>query len=116
MAQRTPKGGAAPGKQPARINFDTLKPNIRINCIVVKAELHAVVDLYALSKNVKGVDYEPEQFPGAIYKVNNPSATIILFKNGKMICTGTNTIANVKKVLETVADVVSKYVLEVTPK
>ncbi len=96
-----------------RIN---LKPLIKVNCIVVKAELHAVIDLYALSKNVKAVDYEPEQFPGAIYKINDPKATIILFKNGKMICTGTNTEANVRKVLNYAANVISKYVLEVTPK
>lgn len=93
-----------------------LKPAIKVNCIVVKAELHAVIDLYALSKNVKAVDYEPEQFPGAIYKIADPKATIILFKNGKMICTGTNTEANVRKVLNYAAEVISKYVLEVTPK
>jgi transcription initiation factor TFIID TATA-box-binding protein len=116
MVPKEPNDGAKGEQKPQKINFNTLKPVIKINCIVVKAELHAVIDLYALSKNVKGVDYEPEQFPGAIYKVFNPNATIILFKNGKMICTGTNTIANVRKVLDTVAQVVSKYVLEVTPK
>ena len=44
------------------------------------------------------MDYEPEQFPGAIFRIINPTkATIILFKNGKMICAGTKTEAKVKK-------------------
>ena len=41
---------------------------------------------------------------------------IILFKNGKMICTGTNTEANIKKVLAYAAGVISKYVISITPK
>jgi len=36
---------------------------------------------------------------------------IILFKNGKMICTGTSTEANIKRVLEYASKVISKYVI-----
>jgi transcription initiation factor TFIID TATA-box-binding protein len=90
-------------------------PPIEIQNIVVSADLHAVIDLYALSKEVKAVDYEPEQFPGAIFKITEPRSRIILFKNGKMICTGTNTEAKIKKVLDYAAKVISKYVIELTP-
>jgi transcription initiation factor TFIID TATA-box-binding protein len=84
----------------------------------VSADLHAVIDLYSLSRDVKAVDYEPEQFPGAIFKIAEPKAVIILFKNGKMICTGANTEANIKKVLEYASKIISKYVIELvtTPK
>jgi transcription initiation factor TFIID TATA-box-binding protein len=88
---------------------------IKIQNIVVSADLHATVDLYALSKEVKAVDYEPEQFPGAIFRIVEPKAVIILFKNGKMICTGTNTEANIKRILEYAAKVLSKYVLSENP-
>jgi transcription initiation factor TFIID TATA-box-binding protein len=90
-------------------------PTIKIQNIVVSADLHAVIDLYALSKEVKAVDYEPEQFPGAIFKITEPKAVIILFKNGKMICTGTNTEANIRKVLEFAAKIISKYVISLNP-
>jgi len=82
---------------------------------VVSADLHATIDLYALSKDVKAVDYEPEQFPGAIFRISDPKAVIILFKNGKMICTGSNTETNIKKVLAYAAKVLSKYVLSMNP-
>jgi transcription initiation factor TFIID TATA-box-binding protein len=94
--------------QPKRVTV----PQIKVQNIVVSADLHAVIDLYALSKEVKAVDYEPEQFPGAIFRVLEPKSKIILFKNGKLICTGTNTEANIRRVLEYVAKVVSKYVIE----
>ncbi|MCL4403420.1 MAG: hypothetical protein M1500_01780 [Candidatus Marsarchaeota archaeon] len=80
---------------------------------MANAELHATVDLYALSKGVKSVDYEPEQFPGAIFRIDNPKAVIILFKNGKMICTGTNSEENIKKVLDYAAKTIAKYVISV---
>ena len=86
-----------------------------IQNIVVSADLHAVIDLYALSKNVRDVDYEPEQFPGAIFRIKDPKATIILFKNGKVIRAGTKTEAKVKKVLAYAASVISKYVISVNP-
>ncbi len=86
-------------------------PPIKIQNIVVSADLHATIDLYALSKEVKAVDYEPEQFPGAIFRIQEPKAVIILFKNGKMICTGTSTEANIKKVLDYASKVISKYVI-----
>lgn len=92
-----------------KLNF---KPEIKIQNIVVSADLHTTVDLYALSKNVKEVDYEPEQFPGAIFRIKEPKAVIILFKNGKLICTGSNTEANIKKVLEYATGVIAKYVID----
>jgi transcription initiation factor TFIID TATA-box-binding protein len=90
-------------------------PVIKIENIVVSADLHAEIDLYLLSKKVKEVDYEPEQFPGAIFKIAEPRVSIILFKNGKMICTGASTEANIKKALDYAAKVISRYVIGPSP-
>ncbi len=89
-----------------------IKPVIKIQNIVVSADLHANIDLYALSKGVKEVDYEPEQFPGAIFRMKDTKAAIILFKNGKLICTGLNTEKDIKAVLERAAKIISRYVLD----
>jgi hypothetical protein len=32
--------------------------------------------------------YEPEQFPGLIYRMDDPKAVILLFASGKLVCTG----------------------------
>jgi transcription initiation factor TFIID TATA-box-binding protein len=34
-------------------------------------------------------EYEPEQFPGLVYKLPGTNATFLLFSNGKIVCTGT---------------------------
>jgi transcription initiation factor TFIID TATA-box-binding protein len=31
---------------------------------------------------------EPEQFPSLIYRMDNPKVVILLFANGKIVCTG----------------------------
>ncbi|MGC8567716.1 MAG: hypothetical protein ACP5RP_00115 [Candidatus Micrarchaeia archaeon] len=92
-----------------------IKPKIEIQNMVAHGDLHATIDLHELAKHVKDVDYEPEQFPGAIYRVSDPKAAIILFKNGKMICTGAKSKADIEKVLKKVAEVVSKYVINEKP-
>jgi transcription initiation factor TFIID TATA-box-binding protein len=32
--------------------------------------------------------YEPEQFPGLIYRMDEPKVVILLFASGKLVCTG----------------------------
>jgi transcription initiation factor TFIID TATA-box-binding protein len=111
-------GGKVKGDIPTEIKtkgMGDINPIIKVQNIVVSGDLHATIDLYTLSKKVKAVDYEPEQFPGAIFRIEDPKAVIILFKNGKMICTGTNTEANIRKILKYAADMISKYVIEVNP-
>ena len=39
---------------------------------------------YTLGKTM----YEPEQFPGLIYRMDNPKVVILLFASGKLVCTG----------------------------
>ncbi|MDD5192899.1 MAG: TATA-box-binding protein, partial [Candidatus Nanoarchaeia archaeon] len=38
---------------------------------------------------MQNTEYEPEQFPGLVYKLDEPNATFLLFSNGKLVCTGT---------------------------
>jgi transcription initiation factor TFIID TATA-box-binding protein len=88
-----------------------LKPVFKIENIVASADLGVELDLYAIAKASPDVDYEPEQFPGAIYKIKEPKVALLLFKNGKIICTGAKTEADIKKAIDQVIKVVKKYIL-----
>ena len=65
-----------------------VEPKFKIENIVASANLGVELDLYAIAQDVRDVEYEPEQFPGAILKLKDPRASLLLFKNGKIICTG----------------------------
>ena len=64
------------------------KPELKIQNIVASASLGGTIDLeravYALGKTM----YEPEQFPGLIYRMDDPKVVILLFASGKLVCTG----------------------------
>jgi len=64
------------------------KPELKIQNIVASANLGGLIDLeksaYALGKTM----YEPEQFPGLIYRMDDPKVVILLFASGKLVCTG----------------------------
>lgn len=88
-----------------------LHPDFKIENIVASADLGVELDLYAIAKASPDVDYEPEQFPGAIYKIHDPKTALLLFKNGKVICTGSKTEADIHRAIEQVVKTVQKYII-----
>lgn len=60
--------------------------------VVCTAQLEEEVDLNTLSilLGLEFVEYEPEQFPGLIYRPSSISAVLLVFANGKTIITGTS--------------------------
>lgn len=86
-----------------------LKPTYQVVNIVTKAKLDVELDLYGLARMSHNIDYEPEQFPGAIFKVKEPKASILLFKNGNMVCAGARKVGDVKKAVQKAVDLVNAY-------
>jgi transcription initiation factor TFIID TATA-box-binding protein len=64
------------------------KPTIVIQNIVASANLHGKVDLEMAADIMENVMYEPEQFPGLIYRMGEPKVVILIFASGKLVCTG----------------------------
>ncbi|MDW5563771.1 MAG: TATA-box-binding protein [Methanomassiliicoccus sp.] len=56
--------------------------------VVASATLGNELDLQALAMTLEKAEYEPEKFPGLIYRINDPKAALLLFKSGKVVCTG----------------------------
>ena len=77
-----------------------IEPKFKVENIVASASLGVELDLYEIAQKVTDVEYEPEQFPGAILKLKDPKASLLLFKNGKVICTGSKSEAEVHHALE----------------
>jgi len=47
-----------------------------------------MIDLEKSAYNLGKTMYEPEQFPGLIYRMAEPKVVILLFASGKLVCTG----------------------------
>jgi transcription initiation factor TFIID TATA-box-binding protein len=50
--------------------------------------------------NVENIEYEPEQFPGLVYRIKDPKIVVLIFSSGKIILTGGKNLDDVKKGLE----------------
>src|SRR2546428_56341 len=78
----------------------------RIENVVASTSLGHELDLKAIALALGGSEYEPEQFPGLIYRIQEPKTAILLFRSGKVVCTGAKSLENVK----TAIDLVSKQI------
>lgn len=67
----------------------TGKPKITVQNIVASGTTNMSLNLNYLALELENTEYEPEQFPGLVYKLIEPNATFLLFSNGKLVCTGT---------------------------
>jgi len=64
------------------------RPVIQIQNIVASASLGGKIDLERAAYSLGRTMYEPEQFPGLIYRMEDPKVVILLFASGKLVCTG----------------------------
>jgi len=64
------------------------KPELKIQNIVASANLGGMIDLERSAYVLGRTMYEPEQFPGLIYRMEDPKVVILLFASGKLVCTG----------------------------
>lgn len=61
---------------------------IIIQNIVASAHIGSELNLNQIAFELEGTEYEPEQFPGLVYRLDGPKTVFLLFSSGKVICTG----------------------------
>jgi transcription initiation factor TFIID TATA-box-binding protein len=66
------------------------------------------LDLQALALALDGSEYNPEQFPGLIYRVKEPKAALLLFRSGKVVCTGSKSSDQVRAAIGKVIKLIEK--------
>ena len=70
---------------------------VQLENIVASARLNRELNLNNIAFSLENTEYEPEQFPGLVYRMDDPRVTFLLFGSGKVICTGGRSIADVKR-------------------
>jgi len=54
------------------------------------------------------VEYPPDQFPGAVFRLKTPKTATLLFSTGKMVCTGSKSEEMARKAVKTVVQKLRK--------
>lgn len=89
---------------------------IKVENVVAFATLGVDIQLEKLVKEVENTEYEPEQFPGLVYRPTNPRAAALIFSSGKVVCTGAKSIENAKIAMQKVADTIRSVGINVPKK
>ncbi|SIS18355.1 TATA-box-binding protein [Natronorubrum thiooxidans] len=77
----------------------SLDPGFTVQNVVCTEELSSAVDLNTLSigLGLEAVEYEPEQFPGLVYRPPEIGAVILVFANEKVVITGAAEVATAEE-------------------
>jgi transcription initiation factor TFIID TATA-box-binding protein len=82
-----------------------LTPEIQVQNIVASGNLHAEVDIEKSALMLENSMYEPEQFPGLIYRMDDPKVVLLIFSSGKIVCTGAKKEVQVRDAVFKIHDV-----------
>ncbi len=84
------------------------KPIISIVNVVVSASIDQLLDLKDITKKFPDVEWNPDRFPGAVFRLKNPKTATLLFRTGKMVCTGAKSEELARKAVKTVVQKLRK--------
>ncbi len=71
-----------------KAGINVSNPKITIQNIVASGDLHTNIDLNMAAIVMEYAMYEPEVFPGLIYRMQDPKTVFLIFSTGRIVCTG----------------------------
>jgi transcription initiation factor TFIID TATA-box-binding protein len=90
--------------------------HIKIENVVAFTTLNVSISLNKLVSSVENTEYEPEQFPGLVYRPTNPRAAALIFSSGKIVCTGTKSIEKAKEAMRKVVEKIKESGVKIPKK
>ena len=81
-------------------------PAFNVQNIVASADLGQEINLnaVAVTLGLERVEYEPEQFPGLVYRLDKPKVVVLLFGSGKLVCTGAKVEADAAEAVDKITE------------
>eukprot|EP01091_Cochliopodium_minus_P020336 TRINITY_DN8852_c0_g1_i1.p1 TRINITY_DN8852_c0_g1~~TRINITY_DN8852_c0_g1_i1.p1 ORF type:complete len:424 (+),score=103.63 TRINITY_DN8852_c0_g1_i1:22-1272(+) len=94
-----------------KLDFPATFKDFKVQNIVASCEVGYKVSLEALntSEHINSCRFEPELFPGLIYKMIEPKVTLLIFVSGKIVITGAKTKKGVEAAFKNISPVLSNF-------
>ncbi len=82
------------------------EPDVKVQNIVASADLGVDLNLNAIAigLGLENIEYEPEQFPGLVYRLDDPRVVVLIFGSGKMVVTGGKSPEDARKAVERISE------------
>lgn len=83
---------------------EKLTDSISTENVVASTSIGQELDLEALCYDLLGVEYDPSEFPGIVYRIQDPKSTCLIYRSGRIVCTGAGSIKQVNEAFHSVFD------------
>ena len=80
----------------------SIQKSISVENVVASTSIERELDLDGVALDLDGADYDPEQFPGLVYRTQDPKGAALIFRSGKVVCTGARSVEAVHECIEVV--------------
>jgi transcription initiation factor TFIID TATA-box-binding protein len=90
------------------------KPKIRIENVVASVTVNQRIDLDKVARSLLNVEYDPEQFPGLVYRLKKPKTATLIFNSGKMVCTGAKSEAEASRAVHRIIEHLREASIQIT--
>lgn len=84
------------------------KPVVSVENVVASASVDQKIDLNEVTAKFPDTEYHPEQFPGLVFRLKSPRTATLIFRTGKMVCTGAKSEDMAVKAVRTVVQKLRK--------
>ena len=84
------------------------KPIVSVENVVASASIDQKIDLNEITEKFPDTEYHPEQFPGLVFRLTAPRTATLIFRTGKMVCTGAKSEELAIKAVNTVVQKLRK--------
>ncbi len=78
------------------------KETLEIQNVVASTAIDQELNLESVAIDLEGADFDPDKFPGVVYRIQDPHAAALIFRSGKIVCTGAESVPAVHQALEIV--------------
>ena len=79
--------------------------DIKVHNVVASLKVGDKIPLVRLVEYVDSVEYEPDQFPGLVLRLDDPKSAALVFSNGKVISTGTKSAQQAGEAVNKLLDI-----------
>ena len=76
------------------------EPDVEVVNLVASVKTDLELHLDRLAYKLEGVEYEPEQFPGMVFRTIKPKAAILIFSTGRFVVAGAKSLDDVREVFD----------------
>jgi len=88
----------------ARIKVKS-EPKVEVQNIVASFDFGREFDLERIARSYDNTEYEPEVFPGLVFRLDDPKVVVLLFVSGKGVCAGAKGMKDIQRAAQKITKV-----------